>query len=152
MKPSNAQLIAKTRFWEKASGNPMYANGNVPAIRAAHLAGNNQVQEWLQDPEFAGWFFNKDAAQQMLQAGAELAIARLIQIVSTDKVGPREAVTVSSQVTAAKTLLEMAGFNNQKPEGKFKDKEIAEMGEEELEIYVQTNVQKLGIGGGSTNE
>jgi hypothetical protein len=132
---NEAQRKAKQRFWRRvtAQGNaaePTKLNNS----QISRLAGDANMTTYLSDPEFYDWFMNEKSEEDLLKAGAEGAIRCLIDIIS----GTQEVKSATAQVTAARILLDMAGYGpKHKPEVVYKDAEIGKMSEEELKDYIQ---------------
>ena len=134
----------KSRFWQEANENPLVQPTKIPAQRAAQMAGNQQLVEWLRNPEFRDWFYNKNSAKQALEAATEIAISRLVEILECKEVGPKGEVTAASQVNAAKLILEYAGYAPPKQRViEYRDKGVSEMNEEQLEEFIQESTPKL---------
>lgn len=145
--PSQLQREIKARFWARAKDNPLVDPASLSHQQAALIAQHTSLPQWLSSPEFAAWFFNKDSARHRLEAGVEVAIERLVEIVRSRDVGPKGEVTAASQVNAAKLLLEFAGYAPpSRKEVIFKDKDILEMDEQKLRAFIDTSVRQLPEG------
>jgi len=141
--PKDDMMLAKSRFWMSIKDNPMLDPENLTISDICRMSGTNSVKSWLSKPEFRGWFFNQNLAKQKIQAAAELAVDALIGIVTQCP----EPKTMSAQVKAATILLEYGGYAP--PKNKvvvYRDKEIGEMGEEELREFIKSGTKKLGEG------
>lgn len=138
--PSTAQRKAKQRFWRKVNAT---GGDNSPHKltnqQIARLSGDINIATYLQDPEFHDWFMNEKADEDLIKAGAEGAIRRLMAIIE----GHDEEVKPPVQVAASKILLEMAGYGAKQKEVVYKDAEIAKMSEEELRAYIQQQTEKV---------
>jgi len=108
------------------------------------LTGNRSVVRWCQEEGFLDWLAEKDTVKRLLEAGAETAVKRLLDIIADDSVGPQGRVTAASQVAAAKLILEFAGFSP--PNHKiveYRDKDINEMSAKELRDFVTKNLKLI---------
>jgi hypothetical protein len=131
----------KQRFWrvirkQGATADPT----KLLHTQIARLAGDQKLNTYLADPEFYTWFLDDRSEEDMLKAGAESAIQRLIDIIT----GVQEVQSATAQVTAAKILLEMAGFGpKQVKEVVYKDEAISKMDETELREYIKKQTEQL---------
>lgn len=143
MKPNNEQKLAKAKFHNRIKDNPLANADCMTDTEIADMVGNASVKLWLKNDEFKAWFLDDKVLDDMLSLGAEEAIKKLIQIVTEVNVGPREAVSSSSQVAAAKLLLEFAGMKPAaKTEHTVKADELPN-DEKELRKYIERNSKKL---------
>lgn len=120
----------------------------LPVARAAQLAQSSSLVTWMTDPGFAAWFYNKDSARHQIEAGVEIAVQRLVDILRSTDVGPKGSVTAAAQVNAAKLLLEYAGYAPpSRREVTFQDKTVASMDESQLRAYIAANTKHLAASG-----
>ena len=139
------QKRAKIQFWRKVEDNPLIDASNLSNANIAEIVGDINVKLWLADPEFKAWFLDDKSLDDLLQLGAESAVERLISIVNETNVGPREAVSSSSQVAAAKILLDFAGMSPvKKTETTLKADQLPD-DEKKLREYIETNAKKLKV-------
>lgn len=142
--PTPSQREVKARFWARASENPLIDPASLPVARVAEIAQSAAVRTWMADPTFAAWFLNKDSARHQIEAGVEIAVQRLVEILRSTDVGPKGSVTAAAQVNAAKLLLEYAGYAPpSRREVVFHDKQIQGMDEPALRAYIDANVRQL---------
>lgn len=135
---------AKSIFWRKVTDNPLIDPDHVSAKEAADIVGNPLVETWLEEDEYRTWFFDDKALDNLLEMGAEAAVARLIQIVNEHNVGPREAVSASSQVAAAKALMEYYLSKPSPKEAKVDPNDLPN-DEKGLREYIERNAKKLKV-------
>ena len=141
--PNGAQKLAKARLHKKVEDNPLLNLEAMSDDEISHIVGDASVKMWLKDKAFRDWFLDDKTLEVILQVGAEEAIKKLIQIVTETNVGPREAVSSSSQVAAAKLLMEFAGM---KPATKTEHTVTANElpnDEKQLRKYIEDNSKKL---------
>lgn len=139
------QKRTKIQFWRKVSDNPLVEPKNLSNAEIAEIAQEPQLKLWLANEEFRAWFMDDKALEDLLQLGAESAVERLISIVNETNVGPREAVSSSSQVAAAKILLDFAGLAPaKKTETTIKADQLPN-DEAELRKYIEANAKKLKV-------
>lgn len=131
---TEGQRRAKQRFWRRQKAQGTNADPTkLTNAQIARLAGDQNLAIFLADPNFHDWFMNEKVEDDLLKSAAEGAIRCLIEIVQ----GTQEVKAVTAQVTAAKILLDMAGFGPKNTkEVVFKDAEIGKMSEEELKAYI----------------
>ncbi len=142
--PTPLQREVKARFWARANENPLIDPTILTAARIAGIAACQSVVRWFDEPGFEAWFRNKDAARHQIEAGVEIAVSRLVEILQERQVGPKEAVTSATQVSAAKLLLEYAGYAPaSRREVVFQDKTIQGMDEGQLRAYIAANMPAL---------
>ena len=140
-KPSQPQRKFKARAYRE---NPKAKFQDMTPTQVQTLTGNRSCQGWFDEEEFRDWFLNQDYTRQLLEAGSEVAVQRLLEILDETEVGPREAVTSGTQVAAAKLILEMANYAPAKrKEVVFKDKDIDGMDKDQLQDYVNDNIHLL---------
>jgi hypothetical protein len=80
------------------------------------------IRDWAKNPDFMLWFTNDKTVDIEIEAGTEKAVQRLIEIIETKDVGPREAVTTTHQLAAIKTLLE---YSSTKPQSEEEQKPLS---------------------------
>lgn len=140
------QREMKARFWSRVEINPLLEPSRMSNAAVAQVTGSPMINTWFKDLAFRDWFFSKDTARHKIEAGVEVAVNRLIEILESRDVGPRGAVTAAAQVNAAKLLLEFAGYAPaSRKEVIFHDKDVLDMDEAELKAFVakQVKQQKL---------
>ena len=125
----------KSRFWRRAKKQGTTDSViKLSNIQIARLAGDQKLTTYLADPSFYDWFMNENSEEDLLKSGAEGAIRCLMDIIS----GAQEVKSATAQVTAAKILLDLAGYGNkQQKETVYKDEQIGKMSEDELKDYIQ---------------
>lgn len=130
---------AKARFWKTVSNNPMYPNpADLAHVVMAQAAGMPTLAGKLSEEGFKDWFLNNQHNKELMEVGAGYAIEKLIDILQDSDVGEKGAASVNNQVASAKILLEMAGYGPSKNKTvEYKDKEIGNMDEEELEDFLR---------------
>lgn len=144
-RPSTPQRKFKARAYRQ------YAKINfaeLTAVQIQTLTGCRSIQAWFENPSFVDWFLNKDHTRQLIEAGSEIALKRLIEILECtgEQVGPRGEVTAAAQVQAAKTLLELSEYApTKRREIIFKDKDINDMNEDELRDFIQARAKALKL-------
>ena len=141
MNTSEKQKKSKQQFWRRSAKQATNADPHkLTNIQIARLAGDASLTTYLADPIFYDWFMNEKSEQDLLKSGAEGAIRCLIDIIS----GAQEVKSATAQVTAAKILLDMAGYGpNKTKEIVYKDQEIGKMSEDELKDYIQKQSEGL---------
>jgi hypothetical protein len=140
MIPNAAQQKAKQRFWRKVRmQNTVQDINQLTDAQIARLAGDANLTNLLTDPQFHDWFLNDKAEEDLIKAGAESAIRALLDIIT----GVEEVKNTAVKVSAAKILLDMAGFGPKNTkEVVYKDAAIAEMSEEELKKFIEQNTRE----------
>lgn len=139
--PTQPQLKFKSKLYQQY---PQIDVDKLSPGQLVSLTKNRSLMGWLADPDFREWLANKDYTRQLLIAGAEVAVKRLWQILECDNVGPRGEVTAAAQVNAAKLMLEYAGYNPPtRKEVIYKDKDIAQMDEQQLRDFIQNNTLRV---------
>jgi hypothetical protein len=140
---STKQKLAKAKLHNRAEGNPMMNIEVMSDVEISRVVGDAEVQVWLRDGSFRAWFLDDKTLNDVLTVGAEEAVKKLIEIVTETNVGPREAVSSSSQVAAAKLLMEFAGM---KPAAKTETTVTSgdlPNDEKKLREYIEANSKKL---------
>ena len=138
--------MAKAKFWRTVANNPLYPKPEeLSLVAIARAAGQPSLAgSRLKDEDTYAWFMDNKHNKDMLEAGSEYAIGRLIDIILDPEAGPREAVTTANQVAAAKILLDMAGYSPQKSDKVvFKDKEIGDLDEDQLEDFIRKRTKAV---------
>ena len=139
------QKAAKAKFWNRVKDNPMRDAASMSDADIADIIGDITVKLWLRDAKFKAWFLDDKILHDLLTLGAEAAVKRLIAIVNETDVGPREAVSTSSQVAAAKILLDFAGMSPiKKTETTIKADDLPN-DEKALREYIERNAKKLRV-------
>lgn len=148
-KPTKAQRLAKSKFWQRAANNPLVPDLDNPRIfDVERLCGNKSVRTWFDDSEFKDWFLDQDSNKSLIASGCELAIEKLIYILELegpDQVGPKMETTSAAQVKAAENMLRLGGFEPPKSVAKerFMDADVENMDAAQLETYIANNTPKL---------
>lgn len=140
--PSNNQRMAKARFWQVMETN-WRAPDSLSISDIAKITGVSSIGRWMQDPQFQTWFFNANAAQQIIQANKEIAAQALVNIIQ-QPIDPKEGVTAPSQVRAAELLMQYAGMEPpKKVEKKTTQGIVSDMEPEQLKVFLKTHMKKL---------
>lgn len=142
---------AKVAFWKKVKDNPLVDSSNLSDQEAADLIRQPELTIWLRDDEYRSWFYDEDTLDKLLAIGAEASLSRLIAIVNETNVGPRETVSSSSQVAAAKALLEYFLSKPSPQEAKVSAEDLPN-DEKALREYIERNAKKLRVLSGSGND
>lgn len=108
--PTKTQRLAKARFWQKLESNPLVDVRCLTDHDIGVMAETTQLPKWKADPDFLMWFTDDTTVDAEIEAGVEVAVKRLLEIIETRDVGPREAVTTTHQLAAAKMLLEYSSL------------------------------------------
>jgi len=145
MKPSDNQKKAKVKLWNRCKDSPLLDPAHMTDRELVDIVGDTSLYEWLKDEEFRGWFLDSKVLDDMISLGAEAAVARLIKIVNEQVVGPRESVSSSSQVAAAKLLLEYAGMMPVKKTETVVKADQLPNDEKALRDYIEKNARKLKV-------
>lgn len=141
--PTSAQRHAKAKFHNRIKNNPLMAADAMTDAEIADIVGDASVKMWLRDQAFRSWFLDDKVLDDLLTLGAEEAVRKLIEIVTEVNVGPQQAVSSSSQVAAAKLLMEFAGLKPaNKTEHSIKAEELPN-DEKALREYIARNAKKL---------
>ncbi len=138
--------MAKAKFWRTVVNNPLYPKPEeLSLVVIARVAGQPSLaNSSLTNEDTYAWFMDNKHNKDMLEAGSEYAIGRLIDIILDTDAGPKEAVTTANQVAAAKILLDMAGYSPQKSaKVEFKDKEIGDLDEDQLEEFIRKRTKQI---------
>lgn len=134
----------KALFWSKAKDNPTIDPASVSDADIRDIVGESSL-DWLSDPELRAWFLDDRTLDRKLTVGAEEAVDLLIRIVRAKDVGPREAVSSSSQVAAAKLLLDFARLKpSEEKEGKLNPEDLPN-DPKKLREYIEKNAKKLTL-------
>lgn len=142
--PTATQREVKARFWARVAENPLIDPATLSVERIVEISGCRALARWFIDPSVEAWFRNKDSARHRIEAGVEVAVRRLVEILEDTDIGPKGRVTAAAQVNAAKLLLEYAGYAPpSRREVVFHDKEIHNMDEKKLRAYIDSNVRHL---------
>lgn len=128
---------AKARFWQNCAGNPLVSADKLSLQQVAYFAGNQQVSEWLTDPEFHDWFFNKDYSKQLLEAAAEDTVTAFWDIINNPD------AKASDKVAAGKVILTMAGYTPEQKKVITTKSSVDDMSEEELRKFIAENTNKF---------
>ena len=140
---STKQKLAKAKLHNRAEDNPMMNIEVMTDEEISRVVGDAEVKVWLKDGNFRAWFTDDKTLSDVLTVGAEEAVKKLIEIVTETNVGPREAVSSSSQVAAAKLLMEFAGM---KPAAKTEHTVTSSdlpNDEKKLREYIDANAKRL---------
>ena len=82
-KPTKAMRAAKAKFWTAVNDNPLIDVSALPMTAVANYAGTQSVIRWGQeDEDFRIWFTNKDSVKELVAGGAELAVEKLVSIIT----------------------------------------------------------------------
>ena len=137
--------LAKARFHRIAKHKPLYPDIHTLSNAViSRVASRPAIAAKLEDETFRLWFMEEKFEKDMLQAGAQYAIERLIDIVTASEVGPKADITSANQVAAAKILLDMGGFSPQKAtKSEYKDREIGDLDEDQLTEYIRKRTKPI---------
>lgn len=141
--PTERQRTAKAQFWQRYEKNPILGDAEkLSGPEISRLSGHQTIYSQLkEDPDMWSWFFDKDYATTVLKSGLELAVQSLIEVCTAPL---SKQITASTKVRAAEILMKFGGLAPEKGEkDQYRDEEIANMGPDELERYVEDNVAKL---------
>lgn len=148
-KPKKAQRLAKSKFWQRATNNPLIQDLDNPRIfDVKRFSGTDKVEGWFKDPEFKEWFLDQDSNKALIASGCEMAIEKLMYIIElegADEVGPKMETTSAAQVKACENMLRLGGFEPPKTVAKerFMDKDVEDMTPAQLEIFIANSTQKI---------
>ncbi len=149
MRITKEHRLVKATYYRKAKGNPLVEDPANPSTADIELlTGCTKIELWMQDQEFSNWFLEEDSNKSLIASGCQLAIEKLMHILSLegeDQVGPKCETTSAAQVKAAETLLRLGGFEPPKAVAskEFADKDVNDMDEKQLKAYIADRSPKI---------
>jgi hypothetical protein len=147
IEPTEKQRQAKARFWQKFEKNPLLGNPEaLSGPQICQLAGNINIYKHLREKEeLWNWFFDKDYAVSVLHSGLEIAVRALIEtcVSPVSRENPAAA-----RIKAAETLLKYGGMDpKHQSAAKFKDDQLDNMDQDQLEKLIQAGSKDLKVVG-----
>ncbi len=139
--PNQAQRLAKARMYRWLNEHVTVNLEDMTASAMSTACKAPSLDRWFTNEGFAEWWFEKSTAHTKVAAGVEIAVERLLEIISTpaDKIGPKEAVSMKDILAAADKLFLLADlYPKKRIVEKFLDKKLDAMDAEET-----TNATKL---------
>jgi hypothetical protein len=134
-KPTPELAKLKQRFWRRVKAqNTVSEPSKMSLMAIARLCGSQTLAPLLSDPETYDWFLDEKFEEDLIKGASEDAIQALINIAT----GVQETKSAQAQVSAAKILLDIAGYSA-KPtkEIVYKDEDIGKMSEAELKEFIK---------------
>ena len=105
--PTTAQAVAKSRLQHAlAALGGVTDLASMTADEIVKAAADRRVLQWLKDPAFAAWFYDKDEFVHRATALKEVALAELEHIIRMDDDNPK---TLASKLKAIDMLLQLTG-------------------------------------------
>lgn len=103
------------------------------------LSGTSRIHKWLENPEFAQWWWDEHSVSDELMALRHKAVSRLSKIVGDDDVSP------SDMLKAVRMIFEVTDqFPGRKQEIRFLDSELNSMPESQVDEEIKALAAKLG--------
>ena len=103
------------------------------------LAGTTRIHKWLENPEFAAWWWDEHSVADELMALRYKAVSRLAKIVSDDEVSPADVLK------AVRMIFEVTDqFPGKKQEIRFLDNELNDMPASQVDQNIKKLQAKLG--------
>jgi len=146
-KPTQSQRLAKARMYKWLAENPTarMEDMTIPAMQSVAKARN--LSEWMAKEGFPEWWWEKSSAAIKVAAAVEIAIDRLVSILTTppEAIGPKEAVSTKDVLSAADKLFNLADlYPKKRVEKVFMDKQIEAMDATETAEETKKLEAKLG--------
>lgn len=141
--PSEAQAGAKAKLygWLDARKG-LVGIETLSQDELASACGTRRVLEWLKDPEFQLWLYERDVFGLKVQATKEAALA-VLRDIALDTSG---AMAPKDQLKALQMLLELAGaFPSKTKEIRFLDKDLNDMPDHETDRQLVEARKRLGL-------
>ena len=137
--PNDRQRFIKAKFWSRIKDNPTLDPAAMSINGISDLCGSSAVEKWLGEPPFRAWFFDSDTVPHLIQAGAELAMRTLVDVMNTD--GEKVA---NARVKAAEVVLRYAGYEPPRLKAiEFLDEDIHRMEEPQLREFLRQVTKRL---------
>lgn len=140
------QRLAKVRLYKHLDNHAATLSIDKMSIEGMGVVSKTKkLAHWLTDEEFHNWWFEKDTLKTTVKSYAEVAVARLYEIVTTPIESGRDAaVSAKDVMAAAKTLLELAeAFPSKNKEVVFADSRLNKMQDAEVERELEAMKMKL---------
>jgi hypothetical protein len=136
--PSEAQCVAKARFWRKMSENPLYDADKISTAQIERMTGSSMLTKWWANPKFRDWFLEKEHIYYAVSALAEKAVAVLWEVLDDP------TASAKTRVDVAKLALDLKGVRPpSRKEVRWADVEIQKKSPEELDQYIAERLKKL---------
>lgn len=137
-KPTKDQARAKAQFFNKYEKNQLLGPVDTLSIQVMEkLAGEKDLNRWMQEPGFRNWFLNNEYNKELLESAVELSIKEALNILEMPSDGEKGSPKPSDKLSAMKIILEYAGYAPKKQATvEYQDKEIAAMDEENLDRMI----------------
>lgn len=146
--PSRAQSAAKARFWAAVEGNPLVDIASLSNAEVSRMAGTTTVVRWASEvPGFMDWMLRKDEVPVLIKSGAELAVKKLLDLVTAPSTGDRGDVPHAVQMAAAKLLLDYSGHAPAQQKNITVQQGQLPEGEQALREYIEAGVKQLKLTG-----
>lgn len=133
-KPTYSQSLAKAnvhRTVEDRKG--VLTLESLTREQLVKFTRTKKVLDWLEDPEFVGWFFDADSTRQNLVAIKDTFVERLKELMDMPLGDPKEGgLTPKELLQATDLLAKLTGSYPSRAKVVFADKDLNDMGAEEV--------------------
>jgi hypothetical protein len=144
-RPSDEQNMIKARLRDALETHSAVLDGsNLTLEQLCNLTGCGKIKTWAKaKPEIVAWLLDVDYTKHKVQAAAEAAIDKLIQILNSDT--EAKTLTAKDQIKASETLLQLADrFPTKHKVIEWRDKDVGKMDADEVDKAIAAQLKRLG--------
>jgi hypothetical protein len=146
-KPTRAMSMAKARMYKWLSDHPTQAIENLTMDAMEAACRTQSISTWMAGAGFPEWWYEKSTALTKVAAGVDIAVERLLEIVSSPIQSGKDAtITAKDVLAAADKLFQLADlYPKKKVVERFLDKRLEAMDAEETASETKRLESKLQI-------
>jgi hypothetical protein len=141
------QRITKARFHDALAQREAMGLTDMAAIdqdTLVSMTGTRHVLQWVQDPTFAAWFFDRDVFKHRVAALRETALERIEDVLNGEL--EERVLTAKDRLRAAELLLQLAdAFPAKQKIVKWLDKELGDLEDSEVKRQLADYQRKLAL-------
>ncbi len=144
-RPTQTQSLAKARLLREVDNRKGFLTlESLTSDQLVKLSGQRKVLEWLQDPEFVQWFYDRDTFTNELVSMKDQVVARLQEILDMPLGDPRDGGATPKDIMAAADMIaKLTGTYPSKAKVVFADRDLNTMGEDEVAAKIAEAKAKL---------
>lgn len=147
-KPTYTQSVAKARVLQAVDERRgLVALESLTSEQLVKLTGQRKVTEWLRDPEFVQWFYDRDTFKTDVAALKDRAVERLQEVLDLPLGDPRDGgVTPKDVMAAADMVAKLTGSYPTRAKVVFADRDLNDMSEDEVATKIADAKARLQQG------
>jgi hypothetical protein len=144
-KPTYTQSVAKAKVLQAVDERRgLVALESLTSEQLVKITGQRKVTEWLSNPEFVQWFYDRDTFKTEVAALRDKAVERLQEILDMPLGDPRDGgITPKDAMAAADMVAKLTGAYPTRAKVIFADRDLNDMGEDEVAAKIAEARAKL---------